>query len=45
MTTDTTIKATAGVTNNTYAAKNSDLTEKTNDSYSYIITNFKNFNY
>jgi hypothetical protein len=31
--------------NTTYAVKSSDLTEKTNDSYSYIITNFKNFNY
>jgi len=31
--------------NTTYAVKSSELTEKTNDSYSYIITTFKNFNY
>jgi len=31
--------------NMTYAVKNADLTEKTNDSYSYVITSFSNFKY
>jgi hypothetical protein len=31
--------------NNKFAVKNSDLTEKTNDSYTYIVTKFNNFKY